>query len=119
MNIDAKKIFFFGVPLLLVCDGNCAKAWGINLRPKNALSLDEDDYEYLADGELGIAPADPGSYEGGHGKPSSPAGKNKWCARECERSKMIEDSLPNFTVRVSNKPAPAIPADAAGKGKIK
>lgn len=69
-----------------VCDRNCGKAWGINSRPFVQLSLDEDDIAWLADGELGEAPADPGTYEGGHAKPLSPdAFPNKWCIRECER----------------------------------
>ena len=73
----------------IACDGNCRKAWGINNRPKRQLSDDPDDYVFLADSELGDAPADPGTYEGGYGKPTSPAEfPNKWCVRECERSEM-------------------------------
>ncbi len=121
-----KDIIYFGIPFILFCDEKCDKAWGMNLREKNQLSDDDDDYEYLADGELGEAPDDPGSYEGGHAKPSmeegvsvfdnpnSDRGKlNKWCCRECERSVMIEvvkinddtdfeSLLPDFSKRISN-----------------
>ena len=79
-----------GVFELLLCDGNCRKAWGINHRPKVEFSeTDPDDYAFLPDAELGDAPEDPGTYEGGHAKPSADGGphrQNKWCYRECERS---------------------------------
>jgi len=80
---------------VILCDGNCHKAWGINNRPSVAFSDDPDDIAYLADGELGIAPDDPGTYEGGHAKPDASAGpgrQNKWCYRECERSISIARS---------------------------
>lgn len=111
-----KDIIFFGAPLVLFCDEKCNKAWGICCRPKNQLSEDDDDYEYLADGELEDAPEDPGSYEGGHGKPCCDEDKlNKWCCRECERSEMIEVSkvnddtdfealLTDYSKRLSNIP---------------
>lgn len=84
-------ITYFGQPAKVICDRNCSKAWGINLRPKTQLSNDEDDYVYLTDGELGEAPVDPGTYEGGFGKPSLPdVFPNKWCVRECERCEMSE-----------------------------
>lgn len=73
----------------VACDGNCGKAWGVNTRPKRQLSDDPDDYVYLADSELGDAPINPGTYEGGHAKPESVAEfPNKWCVRECERCEM-------------------------------
>jgi hypothetical protein len=73
----------------VACDENCKKAWGHNSRPKVQLSDNEDDFAFLADSELGEAPADPGTYEGGHGKPLSSDGfPNKWCVRECERCVM-------------------------------
>jgi hypothetical protein len=64
-----KRITFFGQPAKVGCDGRCGKAWGINGRAKVRLSDDEDDFYWPADDELGDAPADPGSYEGGYGKP--------------------------------------------------
>jgi hypothetical protein len=88
-EINEAVIRYFGQSAKVVCDRNCAKAWGINNRPKVQLSEGEDDYAFLADGELGDAPADPGTYEGGDGKPSSPDEfPNKWCVRECERCAM-------------------------------
>lgn len=105
----AKAIMYFGQPSVIACDARCSKAWGVNSRPKVQLSADEDDYEYLADDELGDAPDDPGTYEGGQAKPRHPAELlNKWCARECERcagpapqGELIQ--LKDFTVRVRNK----------------
>ena len=91
-------IILAGQPMKVVCDGNCKKAWGINNRPKAQLSDDEDDLAFLADGELGEAPADPGTYEGRDAKPESAAKfPNKWCVRECERcalSALGEEHLP-------------------------
>lgn len=97
----------------LACDGNCTKAWGINRRPFEKLSENPDDVAYLADHELGEAPSDPGTYEGGYGKPSPDGGpnrQNKWCYRECERSDVWEVDekdrrLPNFSERLYNIPA--------------
>jgi hypothetical protein len=96
----------------VACDAKCDKAWGINNRPRVQLSDDEDDYEFLADDELGAAPVDPGTYEGGHAKPDEvPEKHNKWCARECERSVLLDGlghgrfqpELEDFTKRVTNK----------------
>lgn len=103
----AKSIMFFGEPCILICDAQCSKAWGINSRPEVQLSDDPDDYEYLSDTELGDAPIDPGTYEGGDGKPRCPEERlNKWCARECERSEIVNDNesfyLRDFTNRVKN-----------------
>lgn len=88
-----KQITRFGREVALSCDGRCDRAWGIDARPRVDLSEDPDDVAYLADEEIGIAPEDPHTYEGGHGKPSAeallPADAalmNKWCARQCERS---------------------------------
>jgi hypothetical protein len=94
----SKSSFWFGT---LTCDGNCAKAWGINTRPRTQFSDDPDDYEFHADGELGDAPTNPGTYEGGEGK--APLSLNKWCARECERSTIGNKRLPDFSRRVYNK----------------
>lgn len=107
-----KSIVYCEQAAIVLCDGNCRKAWGINSRPKNQLSADEDDYEYLADGELGDAPVNPGTYEGGDAKPtnySDPARQNRWCVRECERCAMTapgssEIELRNFTNRRPNIP---------------
>lgn len=85
-----KEIMWGGQRVTAVCDGKCHKAWGHNGRPKVYLGdedEDPDNYYYLPDHELGEAPADPGTYEGGHGKPQDDADlMNKWCVRECERS---------------------------------
>lgn len=65
-----KEIIYFGQKAIIACDGNCEKAWGSNSRP--IIQLDKnnsDDFAYLSDEELGIAPEDPGTYEGNCGKP--------------------------------------------------
>lgn len=99
-----KEIKWFRDQCILACDGKCHKAWGINNRPKRQLSEDEDDYEYLSDNELGEAPENPGTYEGGQEK--NPKSLNKWCARECERSKIFDMdeqiALKNFENPVKN-----------------
>lgn len=109
-----KLIMWFDHPAALACDGKCGKAWGINHRPNVQLSKDnEDDCAFLADGELPDAPENPGTYEGGHGKPLPHEPKlNKWCARECERSTIYghldagktHETLPDFSERVYNIP---------------
>lgn len=103
-------IQYFGKPMKVNCDGKCHKAWGINSRPKEQLSDDEDDYVFLADGELGEAPNDPRIYEGRDGKPESvDEFPNKWCVRECERCAksqhgewMNELKIKQFDSRVYN-----------------
>ena len=55
-EILSSEITFFGRPCTLACDTQCNKAFGIELRPTSPNSLDEDDYEWLADGELDEAP---------------------------------------------------------------
>jgi hypothetical protein len=98
-----KIITFCGKQAKVACDGNCDKAWGINSRPSN-----EDKTEWLSDIELDKAPANPGTYEGGEGKPSNSSKfPNKWCVRECERCYMtssdgnIEDDLKlDFSKRI-------------------
>ena len=106
--MHTKTIQWFGNAMVLACDGNCCKAWGVMSRPKQDLSADPDDVAYLADGELGDAPADPGTYEGGCAKPASPDGMNRWCARECERSDMKATvdklALPDYSARRFNQP---------------
>lgn len=108
MSILKTQAQFAGFPVTIACDGRCSKAWGISARPRNQLSDDVDDFEWLADDELGKAPEDPGTYEGGHAKPTSPDEcHNKWCARECERSVMVDRgktyALPDFSTRRANK----------------
>lgn len=105
-----KAVLYFGQPCALVCDARCEKAWGINSRPQVRFD-DEDDTAYLADDELGIAPEDPGTYEGGRAKPVRPEERlNKWCARECERSVKFSGEtpedivLPDFSRRRYNQP---------------
>lgn len=66
-----KLITYCGQPAKVGCDEKCHKAWGSNSRPKVRLSKDDyDDYYYLSDDELGVAPIDPGTYEGGCAKPT-------------------------------------------------
>lgn len=100
-----KNIKFCGFSTILACDGKCEKAWGISNRPRNQLFNNEDDWEYLSDTELEIAPSNPETYEGGHGKPTDKQ-LNKWCARECERSQIKdtekEINLRDFSRRVWN-----------------
>jgi hypothetical protein len=106
----AKAIFYFENPCAVACDARCDKAWGINSRPKIEFDPEEpDDYAYKSDRELGLAPVDPGTYEGGHGKPQHPDERlNKWCVRECERSAMGEQGelivLRDFSRRRFNMP---------------
>ncbi len=77
---------YFDQPMKANCDGNCSKAWGINTRPRVQLSDNIDDYAFLADGELGEAPANPGTAEGRHVKPPNASFfPNNWCIRGCER----------------------------------
>ncbi len=92
-----KEVPYMGQPVALMCDGKCNKAWGLNSRPKKMLSDNEDDYVFLSDGELGEAPDGEtlGTFEGFQTKPSATPltngeDMNKWCARECERCRMID-----------------------------
>jgi hypothetical protein len=105
-----KEIKVFGKPRLIGCDGRCDKAWGVNARPKVSLSQDPNDYAFLADDELGQAPDESGTSEGGFGKPSTPAERlNKWCYRECERCTAAEPGAPlpkhDFSRRLFNQPS--------------
>jgi hypothetical protein len=93
----------------VACDRHCHKAWGSTTRPSIQLSDDEDDLVYLADDELGDAPADPGTYEAWDAKPSSPDHfPNRWCVRACERCAMVpvgqEIVLQDWSVRQYNMP---------------
>lgn len=111
-----KKVVAYGKEIIIGCDGKCNKAWGINSRPEvNLCEEDSDDYDedntYTpADQDLPCAPEDPGTYEGGDGKPSFDDDDklNKWCFRECERSTECnvgeELELPDFSRKRYNKP---------------
>ena len=106
------EVTFFGQRAKVKCDGNCAKAWGIVARPREQLSDDGDDIVYLSDYELGLAPADPETYEGGYGKPDSVSEfPNKWCVRQCERCSVSKPDkfnepleLSDWSKRVYNQP---------------
>ncbi len=121
MSRIEKLITYCGQTAKVACDGNCTKAWGINNRPRVKLSDNDDDYALLADDELGDAPADPGTYEGGHAKPENATGPddlNKWCVRECERMIMSmpdewskPPALKDLSKRIYNKPS----SDHSGK----
>lgn len=106
--MNRAEIDFLGKRVVAGCDRQCSKAWGINKRQRIELG-EEDDYVYLSDNELATAPEDPGTYEGGHGKPLTPdAFPNAWCVRQCERSATAELGkdldLPDFSQRVYNMP---------------
>lgn len=90
----------FGKPVVLVCDGQCSKAFGTDLRPKIHWSRDPDDVTWLADYEILFdAPADTGRTEGGEGKPPKPPKRHgKWCARACERCETHADLFPGQPV---------------------
>ena len=93
--------------VVLACDGNCAKAWGVDTRPHVQHDPNNiDDYSFLADNELDEAPIDPGTYEGlpPRAKPptvTSAEHMNLWCARQCERATKIKIAvkLPDFRER--------------------
>lgn len=120
-DMIAKAILFAGSPCVLACDAHCSKAWGSNTRPRRYRTasgeyaevknmdavIDEDDYAYLADSELGIAPADSPFTENDEHKPQRPSQRlNRWCARECERSVIVDIGetveLPDFSQRFYN-----------------
>lgn len=108
----ARQIVYFSQPAVVICDAKCGKAWGIHGRPRVSLSDDPDDFAYLADNEVGEAPADPGTYEGGHAKPACPDERlNKWCVRACERCTMSSSGgagqvieATDFSRRLFNQP---------------
>lgn len=114
--MHTKQIRWFGSDVTLACDGRCTKAWGFSCRPKVEFDRTEpDDVAWLADDELGEAPADPGTYEGGHAKPAGPHDMNKWCARECERAMIFEAGeemkLRDFSQRIYNQPWKHVPSN--------
>lgn len=104
-----KEIIYFRKKMILACDKKCDKAWGISKRKNILLDIeDEDDIAFLSDNELGVAPLNPGTYEGGDGKPIDECELlNKWCCRECERSSLfnideedIDKKLKDFSNRL-------------------
>lgn len=107
-----KIITYFGQPAKVACDEKCEKAWGISKRPKEQLSDDADDVVYLSDDELGIAPIDPMTEEGGERKPINKQNiPNKWCIRQCERCAMSERGelnkplkMRDWSKRIYNQP---------------
>ena len=112
----SKKIVFFGKDCVVACDGRCDKAWGHNGRPRTKLSVNPDDYVYLADEKLDKAPG-PGDTnilsEGCDLKPSAVPvtdGEviNRWCTRECERSTFVGMDEP-LVLRDMSNPKPNIP----------
>lgn len=115
--------FFCGFRVRFVCDRKCEKAWGMNSRPRKemvevsqeglelmteaSIFRGDDLHEYLADGELGEAPENPGTYEGDDRKPLPPVDShNRWCVRECERCETADPGKPlyvhDFSRRVPN-----------------
>jgi len=81
-----KTIIYSDKQIKVACEEKCEKSWGIAARPKEKLSEDDDDVVFLSDSELGTAPVDPGTYEGGQAKPVEKQNiPNKWCVRQCER----------------------------------
>lgn len=68
-RLIVREIVFAGLPTFVACDGRCDKAWGLNGRPGR-----DDTHLGEADGALGLAPSEPGTWEGGDTKPSSPPG---------------------------------------------
>ncbi len=105
-------ITFCGQQARVICDGNCYKSWGINNRPREQLSEDEDDIVWYADDELSVAPIDSDVQEDEDKKPlSSEEFPNKWCVRECERCVMSAPGkwresllLKNWNKRIYNQP---------------
>jgi hypothetical protein len=92
------------------CDGQCHKAWGNQDRKRQQLSDIDDDWAYLADDELGEAPAESDWWEGGYNKPESPTlFPNKWCVRACERCSIADTEqdlkLKDFSQRFYNMPS--------------
>lgn len=106
-----KEIIYYGQKATVACYEKCEKAWGISSRPKIQFNENnEDDYAYLSDDELGMAPEDSGTYEGGYVKPISKEERlNIWCCRECERCYISNSGefdkpivLKDFSKRVYN-----------------
>ncbi len=83
MKLESKEciIRVLGMSSSFSCDGNCDKAWGLKLRPKDQNGL------YIPDEDLQNAPSDIKS--GDFTKPQNRfQAINKWCIFECERGKI-------------------------------
>lgn len=123
-----------GKQVKIACDEKCNKAWGVNRRPRvypelgdkiyglNDESIypgvdyddkyDVDNSAMCSDDELGDAPENPGTYEGGEAKPTHKSQiPNKWCVRECERCAWSDPGkhneplvLKDFSKRRYNQP---------------
>lgn len=107
-----KEIKAYGDTVFIGCDAKCEKAFGLNGRPAVQLSENENDYAFLSDSEVGIAPTSGKTAiveEGSDTKPDANIPEsllNKWCFRECERcvvaSSKDELTLPDYTKRLTN-----------------
>ncbi len=104
MRLIIKRITYFGKDTLLICDGDCHHAYGCN--GGRFRGNDEGHTDEYMSANFGKSPKDPGTYEGVErkGKPINRR-MNKWCARECERSTIVdlnsgqvEVDLPRFKV---------------------
>lgn len=119
----ARQITYFGQPAVVACDARCDKAWGSVTRPSEPVSDADDDVVFLADDELGEAPADPGTYEGGHAKPVSRDDRlNKWCVRACERCAMSRPGKAGEVIETrdwSRRIYNLLSSDPAHSGRVK
>lgn len=102
-----KRITYMGLDARIACDGNCAKAWGINSRPIVEIETETGTtFSFQSDDEAGTAPVDPGTYEGDDGKPiDAKTGEymNRWCARECERCVMTKPGEANEELKLPDR----------------
>lgn len=133
----SKAIVFFNRSTTMLCDGKCNKAWGMNCRPQvyfdnngeplldmNSPDFDYDNHAYLPDNLLGEAPRNPGTYEGGYGKPdmaavnADPSLMNKWCARECERNYFEDEKPKDFTTFRFNMPSTCRKDECGAGGQV-
>jgi hypothetical protein len=96
----------------LACDARCDKAWGVNGRRVRAgntiqMSDDEEDVVYLADHETGTSPFQGMTCVEDGTKPTTRSDHNRWCLRECERSRVVEVgeqiAAPDFGTRLYNQ----------------
>lgn len=127
-ELKKTEITYFGEKAVVACDMKCNKAWGIPGRPHIYLQdpkqeiyglgykegmlwmddegFDENDIVFLSDDELGDAPYETGTWEGGHGKPTIEEMKkydhNKWCVRACERCGITEKGNPDGEIKIKD-----------------
>jgi hypothetical protein len=71
------NITFAGQALTAICDFKCERACGKHARPTAKLSSGDAHYAFFSDGELGAAPDEPGTEEGGCRKPDHPVRHNR------------------------------------------